>query len=1191
MSQLRTHDEFGTPREAAARPQTRDDVVERHGPGLDGLDLPPVDVAPAARAPQSPPEVVLALQRRAGNRAAAEWVQRNARSPRGEPLPVTADGAHRVLGEAATAVRVHRDSPIAENPDALARTEGFDIHLAPGAPGPETTGGQVILAHEAAHVVQQTRPGPRVQRAAAEREADEAAEAALDGGPVPDLKSARGPHYFEARWHQATLTNAMELAGFSDEEQQEAYFANWCRDVSQLMVPPARKYLGPQNIMTLLNVMAQMKFGRGVTPEDLGQYSRREHIDAPAGTTNDDVIGKALKIEGRGRLPLEGGPEHKGSPTESEDLSSANIANLMRLDASGTPAYIYSSKDYILEQARAALAAGRTPTGLAHLGNLSHTVQDLFAHSNWVEMAVGKLIEEDKVVLDLAGPGPEAEAAREVKRRRDAGLPAIETYAGEVQTAAGDTRPILTTGTFSGSLGDPGHDTLISIRHEARNFLDQHNPFAPGGSDTAYFDLAIELLRRAETSAQEGSLGEIVIQSVEAIASNAAITRRVEDVAHDLERGARSLGGAGRLGDILAGGARLVGGAAQSAVGWAGDAWKDGLRRAATTIVNRVLGNATLVDVAEFVLKGRGAIGTAWNGVKQFVEGLPDRVRDIIMPQLVKAEEALKKKYRQLGQAAWQTAVGKFMEALGEVAPHAAERESPVFKKVERLRNEVLPKLREDMANAIRRVSSGPEAERAIALIEKRPLGEIIPYLQGAGFQQLLRGLDRVEQRRLMETGENFSELNERIQQFDNLPEWAKPGPSHSQLAKDHASSPFFGAAFAAANQADTLLVQALQQAWAARGQTGPAAGLGGDVGELREERERPGEPAVERAEEREGESDLARQRRTHFLQTRQAGQRVLAMGHGEIALPVQALVEAADALWNLQTQRPVVGPVVRGLVALLREAAPSAQLLAEIARVRRWLQTQGDDELTRLLSGDLSRIEQIVRSSLTPDCEPGETSAQHNVHAGMHQPGETPERHAQHAGVCTPGETAADHAAHAASVHPGETLVQHAAHAGTPAGETPAQHMAHAGPPCPGETPEQHTAHTHAPVTPAHYREQIDQVNRFRGPSREIVLPDGKRAQAGAVRLSDCDPSKGPEQRGSCQSMGADEVARRDALTEAEGDPARRLEMQIDRIFGHPYDSTWWRGTLTNWANEHKAVLARYILERNSGQIESHAH
>ncbi|MCB0644996.1 MAG: DUF4157 domain-containing protein [Phaeodactylibacter sp.] len=52
-------------------------------------------------------------------------------------------------------VRIHTNSPSATDAGALAYTQGNDIHFGPGQFNPGSSGGQELIGHELAHVVQQ----------------------------------------------------------------------------------------------------------------------------------------------------------------------------------------------------------------------------------------------------------------------------------------------------------------------------------------------------------------------------------------------------------------------------------------------------------------------------------------------------------------------------------------------------------------------------------------------------------------------------------------------------------------------------------------------------------------------------------------------------------------------------------------------------------------------------------------------------------------------------------------------------------------------------------------------------------------------------------------------------------------------------------------------------------------------------
>ncbi len=140
-----------------------------------------------------PYAAVMALQRMAGNGAVTELLQGGAApADAGRPL----DAATRVEMEQRfshdfSQVRVHTDTPAASaaaGVNAKAYTIGSDLVFGEGHYAPETHAGQRLLAHELAHVVQQSRggaapsldPGSALEHAAATA----AGEATTGSGPV-----------------------------------------------------------------------------------------------------------------------------------------------------------------------------------------------------------------------------------------------------------------------------------------------------------------------------------------------------------------------------------------------------------------------------------------------------------------------------------------------------------------------------------------------------------------------------------------------------------------------------------------------------------------------------------------------------------------------------------------------------------------------------------------------------------------------------------------------------------------------------------------------------------------------------------------------------------------------------------------------------------------------------------------------
>lgn len=77
--------------------------------------------------------------------------------------PQTRGKFESAMGADLSSVRVHTNSELAPEIGAHAFTHGSDVHFAPGTYDPGSTSGQHLIAHELAHVVQQTGAAQRVQ--------------------------------------------------------------------------------------------------------------------------------------------------------------------------------------------------------------------------------------------------------------------------------------------------------------------------------------------------------------------------------------------------------------------------------------------------------------------------------------------------------------------------------------------------------------------------------------------------------------------------------------------------------------------------------------------------------------------------------------------------------------------------------------------------------------------------------------------------------------------------------------------------------------------------------------------------------------------------------------------------------------------------------------------------------------------
>jgi Heterokaryon incompatibility protein Het-C/Domain of unknown function (DUF4157) len=828
----------------------------------------------------------------------------------GAPLPSNAHGALRALGAQAGGVRLHTgaaaDAKLAGRPDALAATEGTDIFLGRSAPALDTPGGELLLAHEAAHVRQQTTAGPAVSREAAELQADQAAVAATLGAPVPALSAARGPLYFEAKWHQASLTGAMKSMGFTDAEQQAAYFGNWCRDLSQALVPMAASTIGTQAAFQLVNLLAMHKFGHGVTPAQLGTYDPRQHIDNPAGTTDRDVLPSGVEIKGYGDEGQAAGPQ------DASALEPGNIAKSFEVSAAGVPAYMESSRQLAEQEALIAIEKGRTPEGMMHVGTFSHIIEDLFAHSNWIEIAVGDVVSKNPDLI------PKGETHDDVAARLKENRPPIETYAADVAVAGKGARPILATGTFSG--GGSGNDTMISVKAELQNILRDREPFKEDGGGGEMYDFAIEVLKRAEASADEGSLGDIFTTVVEQAAGN--LGGMALGKLDALPGQARKTLGDGVLGDIATGAAELLSEGADAAGDLAGDAWKAGLKEVIKDAANQLGGAISLAEIAVYLKGGANDIARAWKTLKDGVRALPDAIKEILLPELVAAERNFKKQLRDLANAAYGRAVEILIDEVEGLSPAVDTAETNVGVKEEDLKKR-LDETKHKMIAALNEVG-GEEGAKVATKLGEMDHEQIAAFASSDAFHKILAGLaaDAGARARLQGIADDMGDKQHTLDQLANVPPWAKAGASHSQIAKDHDDGAFFGVAFACAQKADKTLISALQAAWMDAGYLGPGAGMEANFTDAKGNLIPTGNEAEDA-------------RRKKFLETRGDGDYTIEHGSGPNKDVGPRLVQLGNAVDTLIGAHPILGPILSGLSWALGHSTDVQEAKAELQRTR----------------------------------------------------------------------------------------------------------------------------------------------------------------------------------------------------------------------------------------------------------------
>ncbi|KAI3327720.1 heterokaryon incompatibility Het-C [Xylariaceae sp. AK1471] len=176
---------------------------------------------------------------------------------------------------------------------------------------------------------------------------------------------------------------------FTQLERKQIYFGNWLRDFSQVIDTTCLENVPEPILRAIVSVMGFLEFGFAtdefeVTRERLGCYTHAEHIDNPAGYTDD-----AKKVDERLRGPVD--------PRELEFDPKTGMKNYIANSGHGWA----TSADYIREQLSKCIQLGRIKRNAKakkesyiHLGAALHTLEDFSAHSNFIELCLHELGEE-----------------------------------------------------------------------------------------------------------------------------------------------------------------------------------------------------------------------------------------------------------------------------------------------------------------------------------------------------------------------------------------------------------------------------------------------------------------------------------------------------------------------------------------------------------------------------------------------------------------------------------------------------------------------------------------------------------------------------------------------------------------------------------------------------------------------------
>jgi hypothetical protein len=261
--------------------------------------------------------------------------------------PETRDFFEPRFGHDFSQVRVHADSEAAASARAVsaaAYTVGNDVVFRHGQYAPSTIKGRYLLAHELSHVAQQAGSEPAAKVDGGIRHADVSQEKEADQmsflvltGQKASLPQRVGLALacFGDTTHHVIEEAALPGAGFRAEQIRGIERGNVQRDYSQIGAAGNTALLGQA--------------------KGFGGYAPSEHFD--------NFIFDAVTNRWRTR----GAGQQKFLHLDPKEPDTSPI-------------------DYISSQLSDLASAGMTEDSLVHLGNAFHTVEDFFAHSNFMEL-------------------------------------------------------------------------------------------------------------------------------------------------------------------------------------------------------------------------------------------------------------------------------------------------------------------------------------------------------------------------------------------------------------------------------------------------------------------------------------------------------------------------------------------------------------------------------------------------------------------------------------------------------------------------------------------------------------------------------------------------------------------------------------------------------------------------------------
>ncbi|KAI0789927.1 heterokaryon incompatibility protein Het-C-domain-containing protein [Abortiporus biennis] len=222
---------------------------------------------------------------------------------------------------------------------------------------------------------------------------------------------------------------------FTSDDYQRVYFGNWLRDYSQLMDVTGLKLAdgSRETLLLVVQVLSYVTFGYAtkeflVTEDRLGVYQHVQHIDNPFEygiEENPKTIHSQLRS-----------PCHSGAEELNIDPKTAMKNYIARegecYDTSAT--YVRNTlKECIREARRAGLQDNEhMHESYRLLGSALHTLEDLSAHSNWVELALRKM-GYDQVFCHVGDKAPNGQMVPPLVTGTFGSIDMIQSILGECQ--------------------------------------------------------------------------------------------------------------------------------------------------------------------------------------------------------------------------------------------------------------------------------------------------------------------------------------------------------------------------------------------------------------------------------------------------------------------------------------------------------------------------------------------------------------------------------------------------------------------------------------------------------------------------------------------------------------------------------------------------------------------------------------